>query len=98
MKVSFCIRVKYPVDRLLAMILSLKRQTHDNWEAIVTTDGPNEEARLLVQSPWGYDQRIRFFETEKPLGYWGHPYRNFAISQCKGDVIGLTNDDNYYAP
>lgn len=96
MKASICVRVKYPVDRLLAMILCLQRQTHDDWEAIITTDGPNEKAKNLVAA--SADPRLVMLETPEPLGFWGHPYRNLAISKCTGDVIGLTNDDNYYVP
>jgi glycosyltransferase involved in cell wall biosynthesis len=96
MKASICVRVKYPVDRLLAMILCLKRQTHEDWEAIITTDGPNDNAKQLVAS--FADPRLVMLETPALLGFWGHPYRNLAIKHCTGDVIGLTNDDNYYVP
>ena len=78
------------------MILCLQRQTHEDWEAIITTDGPNEKARILVAS-FG-DPRLVLLETEEAKGFWGHPHRNLAISKCTGDVIGLTNDDNYYVP
>lgn len=96
MKVSMCIRVKYPVDRLHAMIFSLQRQTHADWEGIVTTDGPNPEAKKLVESMG--DARLKLLETSEAKGFWGHPHRNLSIQACTGDIIGLTNDDNYYVP
>lgn len=96
MKTSICVRVKYPVDRLHALILSLQRQTHTNWEAVVTTDGPNPAAAALVAGL--KEPRLVLVETPEPKGCWGHPYRNLAISRCTGELIGLTNDDNYYVP
>ncbi len=44
------------------------------------------------------DQRIRLIETPKPLGLWGHPYRQLGLDACRGEFIGLSNDDNYYVP
>ncbi len=96
MKISMCVRVKYPVDYLHAMIFSLQRQTHTEWEGVVVTDGPNDAARRLVESMG--DDRLVFVETPEAKGFWGHPYRDLAISRCTGEWIGLTNDDNYYVP
>ena len=44
------------------------------------------------------DPRVRFVETEKPLGRWGHPYRQVGLDACRGEYIGVSNDDNYYVP
>lgn len=96
LKVSICVRVKYPVNRLMAMILCLQRQSYRNWEAVIVTDGINADARSLISVM--NDPRLVFVETVEKKGQWGHPYRNLGIQQCKGDLIGLTNDDNYYVP
>ena len=94
--VSIAVRIKYAPDRLKLFILSMQRQRHDNWEMIAVTDGPNEPAARLVTEV--NDARIRFVETEKRLGRWGHPYRQRGLDACRGDYIGLSNDDNYYVP
>jgi hypothetical protein len=94
--VSIAIRIKYAPDRLKLFILSMQRQRHDNWEMIAVTDGPNEPAARLIAEV--NDARIRLIETEKRLGRWGHPYRQRGLDACRGDYIGLSNDDNYYVP
>lgn len=74
----------------------MQRQRHENWEVVAVTDGPNAAAGQLVAE--FNDARIRLIETEKPLGRWGHPYRQLGLDACRGEFIGLSNDDNYYVP
>ena len=33
-----------------------------------------------------------------PRGRWGHPYRQIGLEACRGEFIGMSNDDNYYVP
>jgi hypothetical protein len=93
-KVSIVVRVKYPLDRLEAFLLSLQRQRWPNWECVVVTDGPHPDATLLVDD----DRRVRVVETPERRGRWGHPWRQAGIDACTGDYIGLQNDDNYLTP
>lgn len=95
-KVSLAVRLKYAPDRMQAFILSIQRQRYDNWELVFVTDGPNAAARGLIDRTG--DARIKLVETETPMGRWGHPYRQRGIAACTGDLIGLSNDDNYYVP
>lgn len=95
-RVSLAVRVKYAPDRMTAFLLSIQRQRYDNWEIVFVTDGPNPAAREIVER--ANDGRVRLIETEKPLGNWGHPYRQRGIEACTGELIGLSNDDNYYVP
>ncbi len=74
----------------------MRRQRHTNWEVVAVTDGPNADARRLVDS-FG-DPRVRLIETETPRGLWGHPYRQLGLDACRGEFIGMSNDDNYYVP
>jgi hypothetical protein len=94
--VSLAVRVKYAPDRLLAFLLSMRRQRYENWEVVAVTDGPNPAALALVKQL--NDARVRVIETPKALGKWGHPYRQLGIDACRGEFIGLSNDDNYYVP
>jgi hypothetical protein len=100
--VSLCVRVSYPVDRLLAMLLCLRRQRYKNWECLVVTDGPNPDVDQLVsyifRSLQSDISRIRIVETPDRKGLWGYPHRAFSAEQAKGKYIGFTNDDNYYVP
>ena len=94
--VSIAVRVKYSPDRLNLFLLSMQRQRHQNWEVVAVTDGPNDAAARLVAEV--DDARVRLIETEKPLGRWGHPYRQRGLDACRGEFIGMSNDDNYYVP
>jgi predicted protein tyrosine phosphatase len=94
--VSMAVRVKYSAERLNLFLLSMRRQRYTNWEIIAVTDGPNPDARDLIAS--FNDSRLRLVETEKMLGRWGHPYRQLGIDACRGEYVGISNDDNYYVP
>lgn len=94
--VSLAVRVKYAPDRMAAFLLSIQRQRYDNWEVVFVTDGSNPGARQFVLA--ANEPRVKLIETEKPLGRWGHPYRQRGIDACAGELIGLSNDDNYYVP
>lgn len=94
--VSLAIRVKYSADRLQMFLLSMRRQRHENWEVVAVTDGPNPDAKAMVDQ--FSDSRIRLIETDTPRGCWGHPYRQIGLDACRGDFIGVSNDDNYYVP
>ena len=94
--VSLAVRVKYAPERLHLFLLSMRRQRHPNWEVVAVTDGPNPDAKKLVDQIG--DARIRLIETPTALGRWGHPYRQVGLDACRGDFIGTSNDDNYYVP
>lgn len=91
--VSFVVRIKYPVDRLMALLLSLERQRHDSIEVVAVTDGP----MTVVETGFRKIQ-LEVIKTPEPRGRWGHPYRQLGIDAARGEWIGLTNDDNYYVP
>jgi glycosyltransferase involved in cell wall biosynthesis len=95
-KVSIGIAAYNRPDTLSCLLYCLKSQTYENWEAVVMHDGPNPRVRAAVAHI--DDPRVRYFESEKRKGQFGHPNRPQTISLCTGDFIGLTNDDNYYAP
>ena len=95
-RVSLVARLKYAPDRMTALLLSIQRQRYDNWELVFVSDGPNAAAREVVEQHG--DARVRLIETREPAGRWGHPYRQLGIEACTGDLVGLTNDDNYYVP
>lgn len=94
--VSMVVRVKYAPDRMHAFLLGMQRQRYDNWELVFVTDGPNPGARDLVEG--AADARVRLVETAEALGRWGHPHRRRGIEASTGELIGLSNDDNYYVP
>ena len=94
--ISIAVRIKYAPERLNLFLLSMRRQRYENWEVVAITDGPNRPAIELIETL--NDPRIRSIETEVRLGRWGHPYRQRALDECRGEFIGMSNDDNYYVP
>ncbi len=58
--------------------------------------GPNAAAREQVKAAG--DARVKLVETEVARGLWGHPHRQRGIDAATGELIGLSNDDNYYVP
>ena len=93
---SISIRVKYAPDRLAAFIICMRRQRYENWELIAVTDGPNTQAVEVLRQM--KDRRVKLVLTPRPLGRWGHPYRQLGLDACRGEFIGMSNDDNYYVP
>lgn len=93
--VSLAVRVKYSLEHLAVFLSSLHRQRYDNWEAVCFTDGDRPDLRAAWIDTGG---KIRLLENPEPRGRWGHPYRQAALEQCRGEWIGTNNDDNYLTP
>lgn len=99
--VSMVVRLKYPVDRAAAFLLSMERQRYKNWQVVFVSDGPMTEQYKHPIARQLLDHRCSVIETTEKAGRWGHPYRQFGIDRALlngSDFIGLSNDDNYYAP
>lgn len=95
--VSLAVRVKYPLDRLAAFLFSTQRQRYENWEMVAVVDGL--APRLLHEdTDFSSESRLLVAETTERKGRWGHPWRQFGIDKCQGDIIGINNDDNYLTP
>lgn len=95
-KVSMVIAAYHRPDPLASLLYSLRSQTYPNWEAVIVHDGAGKSAKQVVEAI--QDPRIRFVETTERRGNYGHPWRSYGISLATGDYIGLSNDDNWYAP
>lgn len=83
---------------LQALVHSLKAQTHQKTYVHIVHDGLYAGGRPALL-PNVYD--AGFFATEKRAGEFGHPHRQAAVDWLRDndcDWIGLTNQDNYYAP
>lgn len=94
--VSVAVRAKYGPEALTLFLLSLRAQRYDSWEAIVFTDGPDEDSASAARSLC--DDRIRVIQTAEPKGRWGHPYRQMAFECANGEWVCTNNDDNYLTP
>lgn len=97
--VSMVIATYQQGDELACLLYSLRAQTYPNWEALVIHDGPKAEWRKeweKISIP--FDPRIKLIDTPVHEGRWGHPHRQWGISQARGEYICLSNGDNYYVP
>lgn len=96
--VSLAVRVKYRPDRLQAFVLCMQRQRYENWEVVAVTDGPDHNWAVRGMLLPMNEPRVRVLEAPEAKGHWGHPWRQAGIDACRGEYIGLSNDDNYYVP
>jgi hypothetical protein len=75
-------------------------QTNPVWELNIIYDGPPPE--IIKEIIGSYtDDRIKFFNSQKRLGNYGHPNRKQLLDKLAcdpSDFILMTNDDNYYVP
>lgn len=89
------------VKSLKCLIYSLEAQFYTNWSAVIIHDGPVEDH---VRGELGFleevRERVQLIEPEERLGDFGHPYRKLGLSMLnpRCQYVGMTNDDNYYAP
>lgn len=73
---------------------SVRRQTFDDWEAIVVVDGPDLGTETYLRQE--ADPRIRHLVNPQSLG--GAEARNVGISAARGDWVALLDDDDEWLP
>lgn len=88
---------------LACLVASIQAQTYGDWLVHITHDGPApKDAGTKALIAWlTSDSRVRWLETPERKQQFGHPYRQKAVEYLAraGCVwVGLTNDDNFYAP
>lgn len=84
------------------IISSMICQTYPNWELLLLHDGPCKTNLKKILATIG-DHRIKFIESEKHVGNWGHYLRQWGIEQIKQgvfdcDFVVITNADNHHVP
>lgn len=96
------------LQSLLCLLYAVRAQTYPHWEVLVVHDGPVTSASALKEldridrhvTGGGIRKNPQFhlLEMDERKGQFGHPYRKAGIDAATGDYVGLSNDDNYYAP
>ena len=79
-----CPRRSWMLDECLA---GLRRQTYENWEAIVLPDEKAENAEGVVGC-----EKVRFVPTGKVRPA---EKRNLGIREAKGEIVAFIDDDAY---
>ncbi len=78
-------------DSLKSMLDGLLPQLEAGDEVLIIGDGPQPNAKTIVDSlasPF-----IQYWETE-PIRNYGNPQRNEAIARSKGDYLMFVDDDD----
>lgn len=82
---------------LRCLLYSLLSQTYTKWNAVVVHDGPLD-AEIQAAVTRDLPDKISLVTTPRKIGHFGHKYRRRYALEGPNDVVGFTNDDNYYAP
>lgn len=76
-------------------IQSVREQTFDDWELIVTDDGSTDETPRVVQEWIAKDGRIRYLRSEVNTGISKN--YNRAFRQAQGVYIAMIDDDDQWS-
>ena len=78
-------------------IESLRRQTFENWEAIVIDDGSTDGSAELLQRLTAGDPRFSVVQNTRPRVVAG-PYqaRNVGLEQARGEFVCFLDIDDYW--
>lgn len=95
----------YKMDRypyILKAIDTISKQTYRNFETIIVVDG-NKELYVTLSNQnnqnngkWQNDIKLKILNNEKRGG--PSVARNMGISEAKGDIIVITDDDVHVSP
>ena len=78
---------------LIALLASLRAQTHDNFDVIIADQNEDDRiAHILAEHGGG----LRIAHVAAPRGL--SRARNFALALATGDVVGFPDDDCEYPP
>jgi glycosyltransferase involved in cell wall biosynthesis len=87
-----------PRDRFLRKMRGLADQTCDDFEVIVSHDGPKTEPYAAEVAGQPLHPRTRFVVTEARANAWGPTNRDRGIRAAAGGWIIHTNADNVFDP
>ena len=95
-KISICIPAYNRADKLAPLLDSIFNQLYDNVEVIICEDfSPERDAIRAVVNSYG-DNRIKYFENEKNLGYDANLRE--SIHRSTGSYVVLMGNDDLMCP
>lgn len=84
-------------DLLGEAIESVRRQTYQDWEIIVSDDASSDNTKEVVEALAAEDLRIRYFRHEKNVGISKN--RNSGLAAARGEYLApLDSDDVWTDP
>lgn len=78
------------------MLVSLQRQTFENFEVICILDAPTDNSAQIVKEFASHDERFRVIENETNLH--AGMSRNVGLDNAKGEFIGFVDADDECLP
>jgi glycosyltransferase involved in cell wall biosynthesis len=79
-------------------LLSIRSQTHANFECLISADGGFPEIREFVASELGGDTRFRVLGFEERLGFYGNFERVLQHVPEKAEWVALSDQDDAWYP
>ncbi len=92
MKISVIVPVYNAEEYLKNCIMSVVRQTYDNWELILVDDGSSDGSLSIADLAAEKDERIRVIH-QKNAGPGAA--RNRGIKEALGDYVVFLDSDDY---
>jgi len=90
--VSLIVPTRDKVDLLRGCIGSIhEKTTYRPYEIIVVDNGSTEPETLAYLAEIARLENVRVLSWDKPFNY--SAINNFAVSQAKGEIVGLVNND-----
>ncbi|BAX78631.1 glycosyltransferase family 2 protein [Labilibaculum antarcticum] len=96
MKVSIITPTYNSEAYIVQTILSIQRQTYDNWELLITDDCSSDKTIDLLNEFAGEDNRIKIFQLNINSG--GGIARNNSIENATGRFIAFCDSDDLWTP
>lgn len=79
-------------------IACMKLQTDPRWRCQLINDGPDPEARAIVEPLIANDYRFSWDESPERANCWGHNLRVIGLEATTTPYWGTQNADNYLMP
>lgn len=81
---------------VLDSIESVRMQTYENWELIITDDCSNDNSIGIIEDVISIDKRIQLFSLKKNVG--AAAARNNSLRQARGQYIAFLDSDDLWKP
>ena len=94
--VSICVPTYNNGRYLCEMLSSVIRQSHSNFEVIVTDNASTDDSAAVVSRFARIDDRVRYIRNESNVGYVDNVNR--AVTAAKGRLICIFHSDDIYHP
>ena len=95
-KVSVIIPVFNMQSYIKETIISVQKQTYENYEIIIINDASYDNTMKIVSEMAAEDSRIHIYNLNRNFG--AAYARNFGIQKAKGDWIAFLDGDDLWVP